>query len=130
MAKSSADKLIPYVDRYLDNDYARKNAGRAGSAIRDAYHRASRKGLRAPADRKFRDRVADSVIALRETSDAIQHGRRKPRGQTARRVGIAVLTLGAVAVVALAANDDLRAAVMGDETTFPPADPVAPPDQN
>lgn len=115
MANRSFDNLYPYLERYLDNKYARENTRRAGAAIRDTYRRASRKGLKAPADRKFRNRLADSAIALREASDAIQHGRRRPRGQLLRRLGLAVLALGGLAVAALAANDELRAMVLGQD---------------
>ena len=124
MAKQSADSLIPYVERYLDNEYARKNTRKAVVALEDTYRRASRKGVKAPADRKFRNRLADSVIALREASDALQHGRRRPRGQLAKRLGVAVLALGAVAIAVVAANEGLRASVLGNGDE---ASPVASP---
>ncbi len=120
MASSSIDRLFPYIERYLDNEYARDSSRRAGAAIRGAYRRASRKGLKAPADRKFRDRVTDSVIAVREASEAIQHGRRRPRGQLVRRVGLVAIAAGVLAAAALATNDDLRATVFGQD---PPQDP-------
>ena len=124
--RSTTDSLIPYVEQYLDNDYARRNTRRAEAALRDTYRRASRKGLKAPADRKFRNRLADSAIALREASDAVQHGRRRPRGQLAKRLGLAVLALGAIALVAFATNEDLRATVLGDDDESSPAGDQTP----
>ena len=103
------------MERFLDNSYARESLDDAASALRAAYRRAARKGAAAPADRKFRDRVTDAVIAMRESADALQTGRRRPKGRLRKRalvlVGAAVVGVG----VALAMSEDLRELVFGSD---------------
>jgi hypothetical protein len=113
VSNGSIGGIAPYVERFLDNSYARDNLDDAASALRDAYRRVARKGPAAAGDRKFRDRITDAVIAIRESADALQTGRRRPKGRLRKRAlmvaGAGVLAIG----VALAANEDLRASLFG-----------------
>jgi hypothetical protein len=116
MPDRSIEGIAPYVERFLDNSYARESLDDAASALRAAYRRAARKGAAAPADRKFRDRVTDAVIAMRESADALQSGRRRPKGRLRKRV-LLVAGAGVVGIgVALAVREDLRALVFGAST--------------
>lgn len=115
MADRSIEGLAPYVERLLDNSYARESLDDAATALRAAYHRAARKGAAAPADRKFRDRVTDAVIAMRESADALQSGRRRPKGRLRKRI-LLMAGLGvAGAGVALALSEDLRNSLFGGQ---------------
>lgn len=113
MASASIDRIGPYVDRFLDNSYARESLDDAVSALRDAYRRGMRKGAAAPADRKFRDRVTDAVVAMRETADAVQTGRRRPKRRLPKRILMAVGAGAVAAGVAIASSEDLRASLFG-----------------
>jgi hypothetical protein len=94
MSSASIDRIGPYIDRFLDNNYARESLDDAVSALRDAYRRGMRKGAAAPADRKFRDRVTDAIVAMRETADAVQTGRRRspPAKACGRRCSARAMT--------------------------------------
>jgi hypothetical protein len=116
MPNPNIDRIAPYIERFFENSYARESMDDAVSALRDAYQRGARKGARAPADRKFRDRVTEAAVAMRETADALQSGRSRPKGQFRKRAVViaaaAVVVVGAV----LASNDELRASLLGKST--------------
>ena len=116
MATGTVERIAPYIERVFDNEYARENLREAVSGLRDAYQRGSKRGARAPTDRKFRDRVTDATVAMREAADALQSGRRRPKGQLAKRT-LLVAGLAAVAAgVAIGTSADLRAALFGDSS--------------
>ena len=113
MAREKTDRPALYLERYLDNSYARESLDDAVSALRAAYRRGLRKGSSAPADRKFRDRVTDAVVAMREAADALQTGRKRPKGRLAKRA-LLVVAGGAVAAGAvIASSDQVRASLFG-----------------
>jgi hypothetical protein len=126
MPDRSLEGLAPYVERFLDNSYARENVDEAVSALRAAYRRAARKGAAAPADRKFRDRVTEAVIAMRESADALQSGRRRPKGRLRKRVLLIAGAAVAAAGLAVALSEDLRNSLLGEPTSQ--GEPTSPGD--
>jgi hypothetical protein len=120
MATGTVERIAPYIERFFDNRYARENLSEAVSGLRDAYHRGSKRGARAPTDRRFRDRLTDATVAMREAADALQSGRRRPKGQFAKRILLVVGLAAAAAAVAVGTSEDLRASLFGDSS---PEDP-------
>jgi hypothetical protein len=116
MATGTVERIAPYVERFFDNEYARDNLNEALSGLRDAYQRGSKKGARPPADRRFRDRLTDATVAMREAADALQSGRRRPKAQIAKRTLLVVGLAAVAAAVAVGTNEDLRAALFGDSS--------------
>jgi hypothetical protein len=116
MTNASVDRVAPYVERFFENGYARKSMDDAVSALREAYQRGARKGARAPADRKFRDQLTEAVVAMRETVDAFQTGRRRPKGRFKKRA-LVIAAAGVLVVgAALASNDEFRNSLLGKPT--------------
>jgi hypothetical protein len=113
VARERTDRVTLYIERFLDNSYARESLDNAVSALREAYRRGLRKGSSAPADRKFRDRVTDAVVAMRETADAVQTGRKRPKGRLAKRALMAAAAGAVAAGAIIASSDEVRAFVFG-----------------
>jgi hypothetical protein len=112
---ATADSVLDYADSLLDNDYVQDRLREAGAKLRSAKQRAAKRRVDVTRDEKLRAQLRDAALALNEAGSAFHSGRTKPKPRWGRRaLTIAGLTVVAGAV-ALAASDELRASLFGDE---------------
>jgi hypothetical protein len=132
MATDAATRVGPYLQRLIDNDYAQDNLRQAAASIQAAYERASKRRVKVSRDEKLRRQVRDATRSVSEAAAALRANRKKPKRRWGRRL-LVLLGLGALgAAAALAASEDLRRKVSGEESAQPetevgpaPAEPVS-----
>ena len=114
-----AAAVAPYIEQLLDDDALRANLRRAASASRDVYSRARGKDKAADAvqDKRVRRRAHEAALAtraaVRRISGAEQRERRRKR---ARRLALAAVSGGAIAIAAIpAARGSIGRALGGGE---------------
>jgi hypothetical protein len=132
MATDAATRVGPYLQRLIDNRYAQDNLRQAAASIQAAYERASKRRVKVSRDEKLRRQVRDATRSVSEAAAALRANRKKPKRRWGRRL-LVLLGLGALgAAAALAASEDLRRKVSGEESAQPetevgptPAEPVS-----
>lgn len=115
MAKT--DSTMEYANRLLENDYVQDKLREAGGKLRAAKQRASRRRVDTATDEKLRRQVRDAALALSEAASAFRADRTKPKPGWGRRLAVLAGVGVAGAAVALAASDDLRTALFGNDET-------------
>jgi hypothetical protein len=127
-ASDTTARITPYIEELLENDYARENLRDAARNIRAAYGRVRKRRAKAARDERLRRQVQAAARSLTEAGRALRTGRRKPRRRWGRRL-LLLLGLGiAAAGIAVAADEELRASILGTPEA-PPA-PVSGPGLN
>jgi uncharacterized FAD-dependent dehydrogenase len=121
-----AERLAPFVEELLENAYARENL-RAGVAnLRAAYERSQKRRVKIARDQRLRREVRAAAESITEAGKALKSGRQQPARHWGRRLVI-VIGLGGLGVgAALAANEDLRSSVFGEDTVEPEPTPATP----
>jgi hypothetical protein len=121
LATDRTERVAPYLQRLLDNPYAQENLRAGVESLRAAYRRASKRRVEPTRDEKLREEVRQSALYITEAAKALKTGRQKPKKRWGRRL-LSLLGLGALgAAFALAASQDLRRKVFGDESGAPQA---------
>ncbi len=112
-ATDVTSRLTPYVQELLENEYARDNLREGADRLRSAYERSQKRRVKAARDEKLRHQLGAGVDALGVGAKALASGRRKPPRR--RRKALLALFAGVAigGAVALAANEDLRASLLG-----------------
>ena len=106
------------AQRLLQDQYAQEKLTEALENLRAAYRRGSKRRVRPVEDKKVREHVRRAGLAAREAAKALQDGGRRPRKRRGRRI-LVVLGLGGVgAAVALAADENLRKKVLGEDAAY------------
>jgi hypothetical protein len=125
-ASDTTARITPYIEELLENGYARENLRDAARNIRGAYGRARKRRAKAARDEKLRRQVQSAAGSLAEAGRALRSGRRTPRKRWGRRL-LFLLGLGvAAAGIALAADEELRASILGSEGQDQPGRERAP----
>ena len=103
------------AQRLLQDQYAQEKLTEALENLRAAYRRSSKRRVNPVEDKKVREHMRRAGLAAREAAKALQAGGRRPRKRRGRRI-LVVLGLGGVgAAVALAADENLRKKVLGED---------------
>jgi ferric-dicitrate binding protein FerR (iron transport regulator) len=114
-ASDTTARITPYIEELLENGYARENLRDAARNIRAAYRRVRKRRAKAARDERLRRQVQAAARSLTEAGRALRTGRRKPRRRWGRRL-LLLLGLGiAAAGIAVAADEELRASILGSE---------------
>ena len=117
MATDRAAMAGIYAQRLIENEYVQENLAEAADRLRAAYKRASKRRVEPTRDKKLRRQIRDAALSLREATNALQSGRRKPKKRRGRRL-VLVLILGAGAAAAIvASNEELRRKVLGGDSS-------------
>jgi hypothetical protein len=116
----------PYLERLVENGQAQGNLRDAAASLRAAYERASKRRVKAARDEKIRRQLRNAGQSLSEATRALTAERKRSKGHRAKRllIVLGVVALGAVA--ALAASEDLRNKLLGEERETPPSSEVTP----
>jgi hypothetical protein len=122
-------RMGPYLERLVENGYAQDNLRDATANLRAAYERASKRRVKAARDEKIRRQLRNAAQLLGEATKALTADRTRSKGRRGRRllIVLGIVALGAAA--ALAASEDLRNKLLGEEPGTPPtsdATPAAP----
>jgi hypothetical protein len=125
-ASDTAKSFRPYVEELLENGYARENLREAMDNLRGAYARARKRRVKAARDERVRQQLKTAALSIAEVSSALRSGRQKPKRRWGRRL-LFLAGLGAVGVgVALAADEELRASLLGSGSPAEQTDGAAP----
>lgn len=126
MATDRAAMAGIYAQRLIENEYVQENLAEAADRLRAAYKRASKRRVEPTRDKKLRRQIRDAALSLREATNALQSGRRKPKKRRGRRL-VLVLILGAGAAAAIvASNEELRRKVLGGDSPDQTVQPSSP----
>ena len=126
MATDRAAMAGIYAQRLIENEYVQENLAEAADRLRAAYKRASKRRVEPTRDKKLRNQIRDAALSLREATNALQSGRRKPKKRRGRRL-VLVLILGAGAAAAIvASNEELRRKVLGGDSPDQTVQPSSP----
>ena len=119
-------RMGPYLERLVENGQAQGNLRDAAASLRAAYERASKRRVKASRDEKIRRQLRNAAQSLSEASKALTADRTRSKGRRARRllIVLGIVALGAAA--ALAASEDLRNKLLGEERETPPSSEVTP----
>ena len=79
MATDRAAMAGIYAQRLIENEYVQENLAEAADRLRAAYKRASKRRVEPTRDKKLRRQIRDAALSLREATNALQSGRRKPK---------------------------------------------------
>lgn len=127
MARSdTAAQIAAQIERILDNQYAQQSLREGIGHLREASARASKRRVKPARDERLRREVKAAVLSIVEAGKAFKSGRQKPKKRWGRRL-LVLAGLGAVgAAIALAASDELRQSLFGQESDapLPPAEPA------
>jgi hypothetical protein len=114
-ASDTGAGVTPYIAQLLENSDARENLRDAAQNIRGAYGRAQKCRAKTARDERFRSQVQAAARSITEAGRALRSGRQKPRQRWGRRLPF-LLGLGVAAVgIAVAADEELRASILGSE---------------
>jgi hypothetical protein len=115
-ASDTAARATPYIEELLENNYARENLRDAAQNLRGAYARAQKRRAKAVSDDRLRRQVQAAGRSITDAGRALRSGRRKPKARWGRRLVFLLGLVGVAAVgIALAADEELRAAVFGSD---------------
>jgi hypothetical protein len=116
MFDGTAERVTPLLERVASNRYAQENLRDGAEKLRAAYRRASKRRVEPTRDEKLREQLRQAALSITEAAKAFKADRKKPKGQGRRRM-LFLVGIGAIgAAAALAASDELRSKVFGDET--------------
>ena len=116
-ATETLTRLSPYAERLAENEYVHRNLAEAINNLQAAYARVSKRGVAVTQEKKFYEQLRRSAQALAEAKAGVTSGRTKPRRWKRRIVMVVVGGAGAAGALALAANDELRASILGGAET-------------
>jgi hypothetical protein len=112
-AADTTSRLSPYVEELLENEYARDNLREGADRLRSAYERSRKRRVKAARDERLRHQLVAAVASLGVGAKALASGRRKPPRRRGRALLALLAGVAIGAAVALAANEDLRASLLG-----------------
>jgi hypothetical protein len=115
-ATDVTSRLTPYVQELLENEYARDNLREGADRLRSAYERSQKRRVKAARDEKLRHQLAAAAASLGVGAKALASGRRKPPRRRRRALLVLLAGVAIGGAVALAANEDLRASLLGSES--------------
>jgi hypothetical protein len=119
-ATDMTSRLTPYVQELLENEYARDNLRLGAERLRGAYERSQKRRVKAARDEKLRHQLEAAVGSLGVGAKALASGRRKPPKRRGRALLALLAGVAIGGAVALAANDDLRASLLGSSVDAEP----------
>jgi hypothetical protein len=117
---ATATKAGVYAQRLIDNQYVQDNLARAAESLQAAYNRASKRRVSPAADKKVLGQLRSAVLSVSEAASALKAGREKPKPRWGRRVILVVGVGAAGAAAALAASEELRNKLLGDDSAATP----------
>jgi hypothetical protein len=120
---------MEYANRLIENDYVQDKLREAGAKLGDAKKRASKRRIDAATDTKVQAQVGEAVAALNEAVLALRADRKSPKPSWGKRLAV-VAGLGVVSAgVALAASDELRAKLFGEDSPESASVPASQPSE-